>query len=185
MFPTLTTTSDQLWILTDPVAAFAVRELGIHRVHGTIPLTSGYVTVDADGEITSLTATLDPAGVATGNARRDAELRGRKFFDIAYRPQWTFAADRIERTERGWAASGTLHGVAPCHLTLHITETESLDGVRQFAATTTIDRRAAGIHARRFLIGRHVDVQLRSGLVAADPRAGRIDEQTTTGASRD
>jgi polyisoprenoid-binding protein YceI len=181
MFPTSTTTSDQLWTLTDPVAAFAVRELGVHRVRGTIHVTSGHVTVDADGEVSSLTATLDPAGVATGSARRDADLRGRRFFDVASRPQWTFVADSVERTDGGWAASGTLHGVALCRLSLHITEVESLDGVRQFAATSTIDRRAAAIRAPRFLIGRHVDVELRGGLVASR----RADGHATTGAPRD
>ncbi|HEY7045744.1 MAG TPA: YceI family protein [Jatrophihabitantaceae bacterium] len=169
MFTTSTTTSDyrpaatERWrvAVADTVAAFSVRELGVWRVRGTIPVVDGVVEVDSAGVVTSLTATLDPAGIATGNARRDADLRGRKLLDVASHPRWTFRADQAERTATGWTVHGSFEATAPVELTLHVTETAS----GRFTATATLDRRAAGVRAPRFLIGRRVDVELDVRLV--------------------
>lgn len=169
MFTTSTTTPDQRpaaverWrvAVADTVAAFSVRELGLVRVRGTIPVVDGLVEVDSAGVVTSLTATLDPEGIATGNARRDSDLRGRKLLDVASHPRWTFRADRTERSATGWTVEGTFEASAPVELTLHVTEA----GSGRFAATATLDRRAAGVRAPRFLIGRRVDIELDVRLV--------------------
>src|SRR5262245_35122155 len=87
MFATSATTPDhrgtsadagQCWqvAVADSVAAFSVRELGLLRVRGMIPIVDGTVELADAGNIAALTATLDPAGIATGNSRRDADLRG-------------------------------------------------------------------------------------------------------------
>ena len=67
-------------------ATFTVTEkFGLMTAHGTIPVVTADVTVDADG-LPRGTATLDVSALDTGNARRDKDLRGARFFDTATFP---------------------------------------------------------------------------------------------------
>lgn len=180
MFTTSSTTPDhqpatidayQRWyvVVADTVAAFSVRELGFLRVRGTIPVIDGAVEVDSAGDVSALTATLDPAGIATGNSRRDRDLSGRKLLDVASHPHWTFRADHVERTTAGWTAHGTLNAAAPAELTMHVVEKPSDDTTRRYTGTASLDRRDAGVRAPRFLIGRRIDIELHVRLTR-EPR---------------
>ena len=77
---TMTTVGAGIWTadLTRTRAGFTARHLFGHRVHGTIAVTSATVEVGPDGQPARFQATLDPASIDTGNARRDADLRGRR-----------------------------------------------------------------------------------------------------------
>lgn len=155
---------------TDSTATFAVRELGAFRVRGTIPIVAGAVWVDSTGAVSAVGGELDPAGVATGSARRDKDLRSRKFFDVANRDRWTFTADQVDRTARGWTVRGTFTARTTCRLDLDVAQQSTGSGSRYVTATATLDRREAGIRAPRFLVGRKVHVELRLGLVPGVPR---------------
>ena len=94
-------------------AAFTVRHAGISKVRGTVAVTSGAITVGEDLTVTSVTATLDPATVSTGDANRDGHLKSGDFFDVEKFGQWTFTSTqvRVEGSEYVVVGDLTLHGV--------------------------------------------------------------------------
>ena len=98
------------WV-ADPAActlAFAVRNFAVRTVTGQIPLISAVVHVGPRGEPVSLRAELDASGIRTGNARRDHDLRGRRFLATDRWPVITFEAGYIQPAQTGWTVSGTL-----------------------------------------------------------------------------
>ncbi|MBT0994218.1 YceI family protein [Cellulomonas sp. DKR-3] len=92
-------------------AAFTVRHAGISKVRGTVAITDGAVTVSDAGA--SVTATLDPATVSTGDANRDGHLKSGDFFDVEKFGQWTFASTEVRQDGGDWVVVGdlTIHGV--------------------------------------------------------------------------
>ena len=81
---TMTSVGAGMWTadLTRTRAAFAARHLFGQTVHGTIAVTGGTLEVGPDGQPRRFQATLDPASIDTGNPRRDADLRGRRFLAV-------------------------------------------------------------------------------------------------------
>jgi polyisoprenoid-binding protein YceI len=133
-------------------AAFVVRHAGISKVRGTVAVTSGELVLGDDLAATSLTATLDPSTVTTGDANRDGHLKSGDFFDVEAFGQWTFASTAVRATSpTSYVITGdlTIHGV-----------TKSVDLAVEFAgtavdpfgnqragaeATTTISRKDFGL----------------------------------------
>jgi polyisoprenoid-binding protein YceI len=149
--------------LTQTTASFAVREFGLHTVVGTVPVTAVELATDTAGRVTGVHAELDPAGVDTGNPRRDADLRSGKFFAVDETPRWRFAGVVSQRWPGHWDVAGTLTArqPVPVDLTVHRADDPGADDVRVLVATGTIDRRAAGVsHAPGFVIGHRVTVSL-------------------------
>src|SRR5690554_7359534 len=72
-------------------ASFTVRHAGIAKVRGTVSITEGSVVVSEDGTAT-VTATLDPATVNTGDETRDGHLKTADFFEVESFPTWTFTS---------------------------------------------------------------------------------------------
>ena len=101
---TITTIAAGTWTvdLAHTRAAFAARHLFGSTVHGTIAVTAGTIEVGADGCPVRLHVTLHPASIDTGNARRDSDLRGRRFLAVDAHPLMEVTADRIAATARGW-----------------------------------------------------------------------------------
>ena len=99
---TMTSVGAGIWTadLTRTRAAFAARHLFGQTVHGTIAVTGGTLDVDPDGQPVRFRASLDPASIDTGNARRDADLRGRRFLGVETYPLMEAAADRIDVDRR-------------------------------------------------------------------------------------
>ena len=140
-------------------AGFTARGLG-HTVTGSIPVTAATVEIDADGQPTRFTARLDPAGIETGNARRDKDLRGKRFLKAEAHPLMEVTADRIEPTGTGWKADATIR-VAGAEASLRI------DGVltgTQVIGTAYLDIRTVGIKAPGFMVGRRVDITVSAEL---------------------
>lgn len=140
---------------TRTACRFAVTHLfGMGTVRGSVPVVAGSVVV-ADGAA-RVTAELDAGALATGNARRDKDLRSARFLDVDRHPRWEFAGDLVgERiagtlTVRGQAASCALAVLA-------VTRAHGQVEVR---ASAVLDRRAFGVTAGRGLIGREVAVEL-------------------------
>ena len=81
---TMTSVAAGIWTvdLAHTRAAFAARHLFGQTVHGTIAVTAGTIEVGKDGRPQRFHATLDPASIDTGHARRDADLRGKRFLAV-------------------------------------------------------------------------------------------------------
>jgi len=141
-------------------AQFRARDVLRKTVVGTLPVLSGSVQVSADGEPVQVAAELDLAGVETGNARRDRDLRGHRFFHVERGATLHATAGPARPDGEGrWVLTGelVLHTVrCPVELTAELV---SLAGDRAVVrATTSLDRRDVGIDVPQLLVGRRVDV---------------------------
>lgn len=94
-------------------AGFVVRHAGISKVRGTVAVSSGTITVGEDLASTSVTATLDPSTVTTGDANRDGHLKSGDFFDVEKFGEWTFTSTEIRPEGDAFVIVGdlTIHGV--------------------------------------------------------------------------
>lgn len=132
---------------------FGIKHMGISTVHGQFPITEGTVELDPNNVTnSSVVATIDVAGVSTGNAQRDTHLKSPDFFDTAKYPTATFKSTKITKSGDGYDVLGdlTLHGVTK-PVTLHM-EPPSKEQIgmdkkphRGFEATTTIHRQDFGL----------------------------------------
>ncbi|MFD5250080.1 YceI family protein [Amycolatopsis sp. NPDC058340] len=149
-------------VLADRTSAtFTVRNFGFRVVHGSIPVTLGSVRVSAAG-VVAVEAALDLDKIDTGNAKRDADLRKPGLLAIDAQPVLTFAADRVGEGPEGWSVEGTLGARGEsCPLTVTATgPDDNGDGTWRVLAGAVLDRRAIGIRAPRFLIGREITIAL-------------------------
>jgi len=134
---------------------FQWSHFGFSTTRGTFGTFDGTLNFD-DAAITesSVDVTIDTASMKTGSTRRDADLRGPQFFDVAQYPTATFESTSVE------AASGDRHYRMHGDLTLHgVTKLVTLDvtinrigehpisGAKTvgFDAQTTVSRSAFGI----------------------------------------
>lgn len=152
-----------VWVL-DPSttrAEFRARDVLRKTVVGTLPVLSGQVRVDTRGRPVEVTAELDLAGVSTGIGRRDTDLRGRHFLDVATSPVLRFRGEPAESDPQGWRLDGvlTLKGVA-CPVQVHVVKTAP----HRVRATTSLDRRSLGIRVPRLLVAHRVEVTVDAGL---------------------
>ena len=94
-------------------AGFVVRHAGISKVRGTVAITEGTVVVGDDLASTTVTATLDPSTVSTGDAGRDGHLKSGDFFDVEVFGAWTFASTEVRANGDDLVVVGdlTIHGV--------------------------------------------------------------------------
>ncbi|RSN38439.1 hypothetical protein DMC64_42055 [Amycolatopsis sp. WAC 04197] len=148
-------------VLADRTSAtFTVRNFGFRVVHGSIPVSLGSVRVSADGVVVE--AALDLDKIETGNAKRDADLRKPGLLAIDAQPVLTFAADRVDESPGGWTVEGTLGARGEsCPLTVTATgPVDNGDGTWRVLAGAVFDRRAIGLRAPRFLIGREITIAL-------------------------
>jgi polyisoprenoid-binding protein YceI len=165
---TMTSVGAGIWTadLSRTRAAFAARHLFGQTVHGTIAVTGGTLDVSPDGQPRRFQATLDPASIDTGNARRDADLRGRRFLAVEADSLLEAAADGIDSTGDGWRADAVLR-VRRCEAPLRIdakldilpTEARLL-----VSGTARLDLRDAGIRVPRLLVRRFVDLSFSAQL---------------------
>lgn len=152
-------------------ARFRARDVLRRTVVGSLPVWSAVVEVSADGVPLSVRAVLDLAGVATGSARRDTDLRGPRFFDVERDALLVVTADRARPAGPGlWRWSGTvaMRG-ASCPLDI-VTELAGFaGGCATVRAIATLDRRDVGITVPRLLVGRTVGIEVDAVLCAPTP----------------
>jgi polyisoprenoid-binding protein YceI len=83
-------------------AHFGVRHMMISTVRGEFTGIAGTVIYDPkDPAHDSVEATIDCTTVNTGVAKRDAQLKGPDFFDVARYPQMKFKSIRVEAAGAG------------------------------------------------------------------------------------
>lgn len=132
------------------IAGFTVVHLAISRIHGTIPLASGTLTVGANGLPSAAQATFDVKNLDSGDDRRDESLRSPNFFDVTQYPTMTFVERSASGTPQAFTLIGdlTLHGTTKS-VTIKGSQTgeATLNGKHHvgFTGTTTIDRRDFGL----------------------------------------
>jgi polyisoprenoid-binding protein YceI len=143
-------------------AGFAVRNFGVKTVRGQLPVRSARVDVDESGRPSGVHATLDVAGIDTGNARRDRDLRGPRLLDVAQYPMITFDSSAIEQVgDTEWVVTGRLAGHGThVEVSMQVQVTSTRDGGIAVRAVTEFDREALGVTAPRFLIGRRIAVDI-------------------------
>ena len=152
-------------------ATFAVGNLGVRVVHGSIAVTSGVVQVGEIGLPVSSHVELDLRTIDTGIAKRDSDLRKPNLLDIDAHPTMTFTTRDIVIEPAGWTARGELHlrGTS-CRLVLTGPPPELVDGLLSVVGTATLDRYDVGIRAPRAMIGREVTISVETWLrPAGDP----------------
>jgi polyisoprenoid-binding protein YceI len=161
-------------------AQFAVKHLVISTVRGKLGKVTGAVNVD-DTDLTksSVQATIDAAGIDTGVAKRDEDLRGADFLDVAKFPTITFKSKKVEKvSDEKYRVTGdlTIRGVTK-EVTLDVSGSPQplkdpfgntkLGGV----ATTVINRKDFGINWSQSLdggglvVGNEVDVTVDVELI--------------------
>jgi polyisoprenoid-binding protein YceI len=142
----------------ESTATFRVGNFG-RTVLGTVPMLEGTVEIDEDGTPSAVKGTLDISAIATGNARRDKDLRKPRLLDLDNYPVMTFTARRIYATPEGWHVSGllTVRGImTPVAGEVRLS-TADLD-MATLTATAQYDRKPMGIHAPRIMIGRTIEI---------------------------
>ncbi|HEY0188661.1 MAG TPA: YceI family protein [Cellulomonas sp.] len=132
-------------------AAFTVRHAGISKVRGTVAVTGGVITVGDDLAISSVSATLDPSTISTGDAGRDGHIKSGDFFDIETFGEWTFTSTSVVADGEDYVVTGDLaiHGVTrSVELATEFggAATDPFGNQRAgFSASTTISRKDFGI----------------------------------------
>jgi polyisoprenoid-binding protein YceI len=149
-------------------AAFVAREKFGNVVRGHIPLVDGAVIADQQN-VVSVTTTLDMSGIETGNARRDKDLRSKRFFHTAVRPTMRFVADVVTPSAEGWLVRGDLQvndRTCPVELDVRIdvATADPHSGTARVFARGVIDKRAAGINAPNWLIRHPVQIEIAATL---------------------
>ena len=153
------------WAVTACTATFRARDLLGRPVVGTLPLLSGEVEVDRHGVPARVSAELDLTGVDTGNARRDKDLQGPRFFDSTAGGVLRFTADRPATTAGdGWLLDGTLQlRDTDCPVQLSV---EPAGGPgRRVRATTALDRRDLGITVPAVLVRPRIEITVEAELL--------------------
>ena len=83
-------------------AQFAVRHMMVSTVRGTFGKITGTVKFDPKKlAASSVEASIDTSTVDTRHAKRDEDLRGAEFFDVAKYPKMTFQSTKIVATGKG------------------------------------------------------------------------------------
>lgn len=143
-------------------ASFVVSN-GRGTVHGSIPVSAATLVADPTGRPVRLTAALDPTRIATGVAKRDADLQKKRFLSTADHQEMTFTADDIEVCGSTWTCRGSLI-IRSISRPVVMLVSCAQDG-RSAQGSITIDRREFGIKAPKFVVGAAIAVTLHAHLV--------------------
>jgi polyisoprenoid-binding protein YceI len=162
---TRTTVHAGTWAVdvSSTTAAFRATELTGIPVPGTIPVDAGRIEVGGSGSPLTVVAVLDATGVDTGKARRDKDLRSKRFLKADTNPVMRFTSTSVRESAAGWTVEGTLSAAGTrCAVTLDVevvAGSVSGDDCR-VRATGTVDLRALGIKVPSFVIRRQVRVEI-------------------------
>jgi polyisoprenoid-binding protein YceI len=133
---------------------FSVKHLSISNVHGRLGKVDATIVLnDQDITKSTINATIDVAGLETGQPPRDNHLKTDSFFDVAKYASVTFVSTGVAKSGSGFQVSGnlTLHGVTkPVVLDVSgsgapITSPMDKKQHLGFEATTTIHRLDYGV----------------------------------------
>ena len=95
-------------------ASFTARHAGVTKVRGTVKVTDGALVLGDTLETSSVSATLDPSTINTGNESRDTHLKSGDFFNAETAQPWTFVSTALRQTgDASFVVTGdlTINGV--------------------------------------------------------------------------
>lgn len=117
----MSTTSTQTGTTTYAIDAshsqvgFAVKHMMFSTVRGHFSTFEGTIVVDhANPANSTVSVSIDPASITTGDTNRDGHLRSADFFDVEKYPTMTFKSTSIDfKSEDNFTINGelTMHGV--------------------------------------------------------------------------
>lgn len=152
---------------------FRVRHLMIATVRGRFETFAGKIVIDPrDTTRSSVEVEIETISVASGNARRDRDVRGESFLAVERYPRISFRSTRIERGAEGWRMAGdlTIRGVTrPVTIPFTLAAGSRRLGV---TATLTIDREHFGMTAvPAATVGKEIsiDIEVEANEVATPP----------------
>ena len=133
-------------------ATFTVTHLAISRVSGKMPVTTGTVSLGANGLPAAVNVTFSAKDVDTQSADRDRDLRSADWFEVDKYPTITFVARSASGTPQAFTLVGdlTMHGVTK-PVTLNAKELGRMTDARSrthvgYTATGSLDRRDWGLN---------------------------------------
>lgn len=138
----------------DPVhsdVSFTVRHMMVSKVRGRFGTFSGEIVTGREVTDSSVSVSIDPASVDTGNHQRDEDVRSDRFLDVKNYPIWTFRSTGVRAEGDGFAVDGelTIKGVTrPVTLAVEMNGagSDGQGGTRAgFSGSTTIDRNDFGV----------------------------------------
>lgn len=142
---------------------FTVRHMGVGKSRGRFDSFSGEIVTGETPEQSSVTATIDATSINTGNADRDAHLRGADFLDTDQHPTASFRSTGVRSNGEDYVIDGefTMRGVThPVSLDAELggfTE----QGVVGLSAKTTVNRTDFGVGpAGGAMVGEKVTISL-------------------------
>jgi polyisoprenoid-binding protein YceI len=139
----------------------ATHAFGLKPVEATVALRTGTVTVAADPARSTASAELDAATFRTDDPRRDKDIRGKRFLDVADHPVIAFRSTGCTRSAAGWQLTGVLRVRGhDSEVTLLVDGAERLADGYRFTAHGTFDRVTAGVRAGRGIIARPIRLDL-------------------------
>ncbi len=155
---------------------FSVRHLGLAKVNGDFADFNGVIVYDPENMAnSSVNVTIKTASVDTDNDERDKHLRTDDFLLVEKYPEMTFVSKKIEKTEDGMVAHGTLtiRGVSK-EISLPFEVFGPIEGMRgeqriAAEAETTINRHDFGVSYGKgnllqqtgdLVIGDEVDIEI-------------------------
>jgi polyisoprenoid-binding protein YceI len=156
---------------------FSVRHAGISKVRGRFTDASAEAHVGESLATSSLHATVKPARFDSGDANRDAHVRGADFFDVENFPEMTFRATGVEGDGEDYTVTGdlTIRGITkPVELEVEFTgvAVDPFGATRAgFSAEAEISRKDFGLtwnaalEAGGLLVSDKVKINVEAALV--------------------
>jgi polyisoprenoid-binding protein YceI len=135
----------------------ATHVFGLKPVDATMTVHQGTITVADEPARCSASAEIATASFRSDDARRNRDIRGKRFLDAANFPVIAFRSTGCD----GKRLTGVLNVCgqdSPVTLEIGMAE-PTADGCR-FTATCTVDRVAAGVRTGRAVVGRTVHITL-------------------------
>jgi len=156
---------------------FTVRHAGISKVRGRFTDASAEAHVGSSLASSSLHATVKTASFDSGDANRDAHVRGADFFDVEIYPEMTFRATSVEGDGEDYTLTGdlTVRGITrPVELEVEFTgvAVDPFGATRAgFSAEAEISRKEFGLtwnaalEAGGLLVSDKVKINVEAALV--------------------
>ncbi|AUI49857.1 YceI family protein [Arthrobacter crystallopoietes] len=163
--------------LTHSEIGFTVRHAGISKVRGRFTDATAEARVGESLAESTLHATVNTASFESGDANRDAHVKGPDFFDVEQYPEMTFVATGVEGDGEDYTVTGdlTIRGVTkPVEVEVEFTgvAVDPFGATRAgFTGETEISRKEFGLtwnaalEAGGVLVSDKVKIHLDAALV--------------------
>jgi polyisoprenoid-binding protein YceI len=165
---------------------FSVRNMGLLRAKGTIPIDEGSVDVDPVTNRAEVFVRLDVTRFDTGNTKRDEHVRGSDFLDVEGFPYMTFRSADLRFDQHDPAGAEldgelTVRGVTRL-VTLSVrhdamASANSATVSARLGADAIVRRSDFGVTAMRGMVGDQIRVRIALTLRRSDSATGRADDE--------